>query len=646
MSLVTPFVLSSRARLAALAAVVLAVLPVLCFAASSPLREPNADDDFTLREEMIPMRDGVKLYTIILTPKQSGGSLPMLLQRTPYEASAAMGSKPHTTLASVLGPRYTALASYIWVFQDIRGRYKSEGDYSHNRPPRGPLNPTSTDESTDAWDSIDWLVKNVPGNNGRVGMYGTSNPGWLVLNALLDPHPALKAAVPVNPVGDLWMGDDYFHNGAFRLSFAVEYLYRMGTRADAQLAMAFSQHDLYSWFLQAGSARDIDTRYFDQRQAFWRLVISHPAYDSYWQSKAMPPLLAASRAPSVPTLNVHGWFDQEDLYGSPATYVVLEQADRTNDRNFFVAGPWYHGQAWGNGEGIGVMRWGEDTARRWREDVLAPFLSHYLKDGPAHGVAPATVFETGSNRWRGFDAWPPRGLETRKLYLASGAGRPARGISWTPPHEARASDSFVSDPSKPVPYQPRPVRRLVSDADGAAAWRSWLTMDQRFVDGRPDVLTYVSEPLEEPVTIRGPITAHLFAATSGTDADWVVKLIDVLPDDNPGNDRLGGYQFMVSGDILRGRYRESVSAPRAITPNEPLEYVLRLPQANHVFGRGHRIMVQVQSTWFPLYDRNPQKFIPSIMDAKPSDYHTATHTIYRDARYPSHLELLAEPSPP
>ncbi len=617
-----------------LVATVLVAMAVSNPTAATPLREPNADDDFTLREALIPMRDGVRLYTIILTPKQLNGPLPILLQRTPYEAAAALGSKAHPTLAAVLGPRFSELPNYIWVFQDIRGRYRSEGDYAHNRPPRGQLNTTQTDESTDAWDSIDWLVKNIPGNNGRVGMYGTSNPGWLVLNALLDPHPALKAAVPVDPVGDLWMGDDYFHNGAFRLSFAVEYLYRMGTRADAQLAMAFSQSDLYSWFLQAGSARDIDARYFDQRQAFWRLAIAHPSYDSYWQHKAMAPLLAASQAPSIPTLNVHGWFDQEDLYGSPATFAALERREGTHETNFFVAGPWFHGQAWANGTGIGAMHWDEDTAKHWREDILAPFFAYYLKDGPAPALAKATVFETGTNRWRRFDAWPPRGLESRNLYLATG-----QRTSWTVPKELQASDSYVSDPSKPVPYQPRPIRRLVSDADGMAAWQSWLTTDQRFVDGRPDVLTYVSEPLNAALTVRGPVTAHLFAATTGTDADWVVKLIDVLPDDDPEQERLGGYQFMVAGNILRGRYREDFSTPRAITPNQPLEYTLRLPQVNHVFKHGHRIMVQIQSSWFPLYDRNPQVFLPSIMEAKPSDYHPARQTIYRDARHPSHIEL-------
>jgi putative CocE/NonD family hydrolase len=631
---------SSRPNRVATALLAILLLAMLFLqTAAAPLREPNADDDFTLREEMIAMRDGVKLYTIILTPKNAKGKLPILLQRTPYEASATMGSKGRPALGGVLGPRFAELPGYIWVFQDIRGRYKSQGDYSHNRPLRGPLNDTPTDEATDAWDSIDWLVKNTDGNNGRVGIYGTSNPGWLVLNALIGPHPALKAAVPVNAVGDLWMGDDYFHNGAFRLSYAVENLYRMGTRADVQLALAIGQHDLYSWFLKAGSAGDIDARYFDKRQAFWKLALEHPSYDAYWQAKAMPPLLAANRTNSVPTLNVHGWFDQEDIYGAPATYAVLEKSDTANDRNFFTAGPWYHGQAWANGENIGAMRWSEDTAKRWREDVLAPFLAQYLKDAPAHGLSAATVFETGSNRWRSFDAWPPRTLETRKLYLAGG-----NGLSWTAPTAANASDSYVSDPAKPVPYMPRPIRRIVGDADGLAGWRSWLTMDQRFVDSRPDVLTYVSEPLEDPITIRGAIVAKIQAATSGTDADWVVKVIDVFPDDNPDDDRLGGYQFMISGDIFRGRYRESFTTPKAITANKALGYEIRLPHVNHRFRRGHRLMVQIQSSWFPVFDRNPQTFVPNIMYAKPTDYRAATQTIYRDARRPSYLELQVDPA--
>ncbi len=602
------------------------------------LRETSPDDDFVLREEMVPMRDGVKLYTLILTPRHASGPLPILLQRTPYEAAASMGDKAHTDLAAVLGPRFAELHGYIWVFQDIRGRYRSEGAYVHTRPPRGPFNPSNTDETTDAWDTVDWLVKNVADNNGRVGMYGTSNPGWLVLNALLDPHPALKVAIPVNPVGDLWLGDDYFHNGAFRLSYAAEHLYRMGTRTDAQLPLAFNEQDLYTWFLQAGSARAIDNRYFDQRQAFWKTILDHPSYDSYWQAKAVPPQLAASHAALVPTMHVQGWFDQEDIYGAIASYTAMEARDTANDTNFLVAGPWYHGQAWSTGSTLGALNWDEDTAKHWRQDVLAPFLAHYLKDGPDPRVAPVTVFDTGSHRWKHLDHWPSQAVQSRPLYLGSDMR-----VGWVAPGKAQAADRYVSDPAKPVPYQPRPIRRIVGNADGRGAWQSWLSVDQRFVDGRPDVLSYTSEPLHSAVTVRGEVVAHLFAATTGTDADWVVKLIDVSPGDDPADTRNGGYQFMISGDILRGRYRRDFSHPQAIAAGKPLEYTIRLPQVEHTFEPGHRIMVQVQSSWFPLYDRNPQVFLPSIMEAKASDYRPATQTIYHDAEHPSRIDLQVVP---
>lgn len=605
------------------------------------VRAPNPDDDFTLREEMIPMRDGAKLHTLVLIPKQHPSALPMLLSRTPYGAASRLRVKQVTKLDAVLGASVAELPGYIFVFQDIRGRNGSTGDFVLARPVRGAFNQSRTDETTDAWDTIDWLVKNVAGNNGRVGIYGTSYDGWTSLMALLDPHPALKAAVPVNPAVDFWMGDDWFHNGAFRPAYAFEYVHALETDQTSWSPFPFSQADTYSWWLTAGSPDDIGRRYLDEkRHKYWTLLTTRPTYDAYWQNGALDRHLAASKAELVPTMHVHGFFDQEDIYGAPAAYSALEPRDKANDRNFLVAGPWFHGQNWGAGERLGPLAWNEDSARHWREDVLAPFLARYLKaDAKAAGasnLAPVRAFNTGSRRWETFDAWPAvPGTSVRNLYLQAD-----HQVGFEiPDGKGDSSQSFVSDPNKPVPYQVRPARRIYDDELGNSAWKSWLVADQRFVDGRPDVLTYVSEPLQESVTVRGTVTAHLFAQTTGTDADWVVKLIDVFPDLDAAEPQMGGYQFMISGDILRGRYREGFDKAVAITPNQPLEYTFRLPQVNHTFKPGHRMMVQVQSSWFPLYDRNPQTYPATIMKAKPADYRSATHTILHSAKNPSRIEL-------
>lgn len=620
---------------------------VLCcigLVAAGPLqaavREPNPDDNFTIREAMIAVRDGERLHTLILTPKDAKESLPILLMRTPYGAASRLKVKHRTALDAVLGAALAELQGYIFVFQDIRGRNGSTGEFVLARPTRGAFNKTSTDETTDAWDTIEWLVKNVPSNNGRVGIYGTSYDGWTTLMALLDPHPALKAAVPVNPAVDFWRGDDWFHNGAFRPAYAFEYVHAMETDANAWTPFAFSQYDTYAWWLQAGSPNEIGRRYLDEkRHKYWQQMTQHPAYDAYWQNGAVDRHLAASRAPLVATMHVHGMFDQEDIYGAPAAYAALEPRDAANDRNFLVAGPWFHGQNWSAGDRLGALSWQQDTAQRWREDILAPFLAQYLKAAAPHKVAPVEAFNTGARRWEQFPSWPqPPASRARNLYL-----QPGNRVSWQEPDAAKGTaDAFVSDPAKPVPYQLRPVRRIYDDTVGYAAWQSWLVADQRFVDGRPDVLTYVSPPLQEAVTVRGTVAARLFAETTGTDADWVVKLIDVFPEQDAAQPEMSGYQFMISGDILRGRYREGFTQARPIAANRPLEYSFNLPQVNHTFRPGHRIMVQVQSTWFPLYDRNPQKFIPSIMDAQPADYRPATHRIHTSAMYPSRLEVQVQ----
>jgi len=587
--------------------------------AQQPLREAFPHDDFEIREEMVPMRDGVKLYTLILTPRNSTEPLPILLWRTPYDATRALGERPTTRLAVTLGHKFLG-NDYVYAVPDIRGRFKSEGDYVMFRAPRGAFNPTETDETTDAWDTIDWLVKNIS-SNGRVGIWGTSYPGWLTLAAMRDPHPSLAAAVPFNPVVDLWKADDWFHWGAFRATYAFSFIYDMETRTDKFTPYPFEIRDIYTWMLKQGAVGTGLGARLDDRHEMWAHLMESPSYGPYWRDIAAdrwfdsPPRL-------VPALHVHGFWDQEDIYGSPAVYAALERHDKANDLNFFVAGPWYHGQHFDDGSQLGALNFDEDTAKRFREDVLVPFLRQYLHEDTVKQLAPVTVFETGTNRWRRFDRWPPSGKRIR-VYL-----QPNGGLAFTPPTGGPSTTEFVSDPAKPVPYEPRPNWEIDFDNPlTIAAWQRWLVEDQRFVDGRPDVATWVGEPLSEPLTVRGPVVAQLLAETSGTDADWVVKLIDVFPDDDPTFE-MSGYQLMVSADIFRGRYREDYDEPRPIAPDKALAYTIPLPHVNHTFRPGHRLMVQVQSTWFPLYDRNPQTFVPTIMSAPIAAYKAQRHRVH------------------
>lgn len=601
--------------------------------AQAPLREPNVQDNFTVREEMIPMRDGVKLYTVILTPKDLRAKPPILLERTPYDATRILGDRASTRLDVVLGPRLLG-GGYLYVAQDIRGRFKSEGDYAMYRVPRGQFNRTQTDETTDAWDTIDWLVKNTQ-NNGKAGVWGTSYPGWLTLAAMRDPHPALAAAVPFNPVVDVWKADDWFHWGAFRAVYAFDFIYSMESRKGQSVSYPYETRDIYKWFLKLGAAGPALGSRLDDRHEMWKRLMEFPAYGPYWRDCAADHWFD-SPSRLVPALHVHGLWDQEDIYGSPAIYTTLEKFDGSNDSNFFVAGPWYHGQHWADGSSLGPIRFDEDASKRFREEVLSNFLRRFLKGENVPAPSPVTVFETGANRWRRFDRWPPA-TETRRLYL-----QPEGKLAFTPPTAAYGFTAYTSDPEKPVPHSPRPqfgydyrVPHIIN------AWRRWLVEDQRFADGRPDVATWESEPLSQPLTLRGPVTVKLFAETTGTDADWVVKLIDVSPDDAP-DFQMSGYELMLSADIFRGRYRESLEQPKPLTANQVLEYNLTLPQINHTLQPGHRLMVQVQSTWFPLYDRNPQTFVPSIMTAPPTAYKAQRHRIQHSAQYPTHLSVLVD----
>ncbi|HET8724553.1 MAG TPA: CocE/NonD family hydrolase [Anaeromyxobacteraceae bacterium] len=600
----------------------------------------NHGFDHERREVEIPMRDGVKLHTVILVPRGAKGA-PMLLTRTPYEADRLTSHVQSTHLGPVL-QGYDNVADvvvdggYIRVVQDVRGKHRSEGDYVMNRPLRGPLNPTGVDHSTDTFDTIEWLVRNVPESNGRVGILGISYDGFLPLMALVDPHPALKVAVPMNPMVDGWVGDDWFHNGAFRL-VNMAYVYDQEATRKSEVKWPQTHRDEYDAFL-AGSAGEIGRQRGMEQLGFWRKILEHPAYDAFWQEQAMDRVLAA-RPLTVPVMVVHGLWDQEDIYGPIAVYQALERKDAGNDRVFLVAGPWSHGQQIGDGSALGAIKFRQDTALQFRRDVLRPFLDQYLKEGaPPSGVAPVTIFETGTNAWRRLQAWPSgcdAGCVTRPspLYLRDG-----RVASFEPPRAGEAAyQEWISDPALPVPYRSRPMRPT-GDGDGES-WARWLVDDQRDAASRTDVVTFVSAPLTTPVKVAGLPVVNLVASTSGTDADWVVKLIDVYPDEVAGEPAMGGYQLMISADVLRGRYRESRSKAAPIPAGKPLPYRFELPTVNHVFLPGHRIMVQVQSSWFPLYDRNPQTFVENPFWARPEDYRKATQRVHHAPGQASFVEL-------
>ena len=593
--------------------------------------------DYTRRDVMIPMRDGVKLHTVVLVPKGASRS-PILLTRTPYNADELTGHSESSHLGPLLKGSDSSLLSgydnplevileggYIRVVQDVRGKYKSEGDYVMNRPLSGPLNPTPVDHATDTYDTVDWLVKNTPESNGKVGILGISYDGFLSLMALINPHPALKVSVPMNPMVDGWMGDDWFHNGAFRQQ-NLPYIYeQVATRAN-EAKWWTSYHDDFNMYLEAGSAGELAQRRGMEVIGFWRKILAHPAYDEFWRQQAMDRVLAA-RPPQIPVMLVHSLWDQEDIYGAMAVYRAI--GARSNV--FLVMGPWHHAQEIMDGGSLGALKFPMDTALYFRQHILRPFLDEYLKDAaPKSGIAKVTAYETGGNRWQQLNSWPGASQPSR-LYLAqSGKTAFAAGDS--------GFDEYISDPAKPVPFRTRPIQPTGYSA--CAQWACWLVDDQREASGRPDVAVWTSEVLTEPLKIAGQPMVNLTASTSGTDSDWVVKLIDVYPDEVAGQPQMGGYQLMVSADIFRGRYREGFETAKAIEPNKPLPYRFALPTANHVFLKGHRLMVQVQSAWFPLYDRNPQTFVPNIFWAKPEDFKKATQRIYHS----SYIELpMARP---
>ena len=595
----------------------------------------NHGFDHVRRDVMIPMRDGARLHTVILVPKGARRA-PILLTRTPYNATAltSHGNSSH------LGPNLAGYdnatdviveGGYIRVVQDVRGKYGSEGDYVMNRPLRGALNPTQVDHATDTYDTIDWLVKNVPESNGRVGILGISYDGFLPLMALVNPHPALKVSVPMNPMVDGWRGDDWFHYGAFRQQ-GMSYIYdQEATRAN-DIKWWTSHFDPYDMFMEAGSAGELGRRRGLEQTGFWRKLLEHPSYDSWWREQAVDKILAAQPL-KVPVMLVHSLWDQEDIYGDIAVYKAIEPKDTNNDQVFLVLGPWHHGQMIRDGSSLGAIKFGSDTALTFRRDILRPFLDQYLKEGaPKADVAPVTAFETGTNAWRRLTSWPSgceRGCAPRPTPLYLGANL---RLGFDAPKAGDAPfDEYVSDPARPIPYRARPI--------DDTSWSRWLVDDQREASGRTDVLTYVSDALTAPVKISGQPAVNLYASTTGTDSDWIVKVIDLYPDEVAWQPAMGGYQLMISGDIFRGRYRESLETPKPIAAGKPLLYRFDLPTANHVFLPGHRVMVQIQSSWFPLYDRNPQTFVPNVFWAKPSDYRKATQRVHHAPGQASFVEL-------
>lgn len=586
-------------------------------------------------EQMIPMRDGVKLFTSIYLPRDTSQKYPMMLYRTPYSV-APYGPDLYKTS---LGPSTLFQNErFIFVYQDVRGRWMSEGEYENVRPYR-PRKSASRDidESSDTYDTIDWLVKNVPNNNGRVGMWGISYPGFYVSMGAIDAHPALKAASPQAPIADWFIGDDFHHNGALFLPHTFNFFSGFGRprpRPTTEAAPRFihGTPDGYRFFQELGSLANVNQKYFHGGISFWNDVVNHPNYDDFWQARNIRPHLKNIK-PAVMT--VGGWFDAEDLFGALKTYDSIEKQS-PGISNVLVMGPWYHG-GWARSDGdlLGNVTFGSKTSLYYRENVELPFFNCLLKDKCGSKLPEALVFETGSNQWRMYEQWPPRSTESKSLFFQAGGSLSFDSAATSSSGTDKGFDEYTSDPDKPVPY-------INGIAIGMT--REYMIDDQRFAATRPDVLVYQTPVLQESVTLAGPIIATLFVSSSGTDADYVVKLIDVFPNDtpdpnpNPTGVKMGGYQMLVRGEPMRARFRNSYEKPAAMVANQVTKVEFTMPDVNHAFLKGHRIMVQLQSTWFPLVDRNPQSFV-NIYKAKETDFQKATQRIYLSGQYRSRLTL-------
>jgi len=572
---------------------------------------------------MITMRDGIKLHTVIFTPKNQSEKLPFLMLRTPYSADRFPSPEKNIYVKDM------AEDGYIFVYQDIRGRYLSEGKFEMQRFTRNKKDSKAIDESTDTYDTFDWLLKNIPNNNGKAGMNGISYDGWTTMMGAVDPHPALVAVSEQATPSDMFLGDDFHHNGAFRLSYGFEYAFmEEATKTDS--LFPFDNYDTYEWYLKLGPLSNVNKKYFFNKLPSWNDFTKHPNYDDFWKKQSTPYRLDT---PRVYIMNVAGWWDQEDFYGPQKVYEKLEKTD-THHKNYIVIGPWNHGGwSYGPGNKLGNINFDSATSETFRKDVQARWFAYYLKGKGDGNFAEAITFQTGTNKWKNYDSWPPKDAVKKNLYF-----RADGKLSFDSPAAETTDiyDSYISDPAHPVPYRNRPIEETYGPG---SRWYTWLTEDQRFVQNRSDVLSWETETLTDDVTVTGNIFAKLFAATSGSDADWVVKLIDVYPEKYPKELKMAGYEFMVANDVFRGRFRKSFENPEAITPDKVEEYTIDLHSLNHVFKKGHKIMVQVQSTWFPIIDRNPQKFVPNIFEATESDFQIATQKIYRSTESPSHIEL-------
>ena len=580
--------------------------------------------DYQRTEVMIPMRDGIKLHTVILKPADIPAPLPFLIQRTPYGVDG-------TSKASFFDGRpELARDGYIYVAQDIRGRFKSEGQFVMSRPEADHHNPRAIDESTDAYDTVDWLVKNVAGNNGRAGFVGTSYPGFLAMEAGIDPNPAVKAVSPQAPMIDVWMGDDFFHNGAFRQSYGYDYVFGMeSSKQQTDVSYGNDRNgdpvDGFAYFLQRGSFAEDVKKSGAKVLPTWKLFLDHPGYDAVWSSRAVEKHLDTV---AVPTLSVGGYYDQEDMWGPQEEYQKLEPHD-TKHENFMVLGPWRHG-SWGlTSRHLGNLDYGEPIGKEFRSQIEAKFFGHYLKDEPGFDLEDTASFQTGSNSWKRYSHFPPQQSQPTTLHLVGD-----NLLSWSDAKEP-AKTTYVSDPANPVPYRHRPIQPTYSRG---SEWYTWLTEDQRFVTDRKDVAVWKLPLLQKDLVVTGEVMADIFASTTGTDNDMVVKLIDQYPDDDP-DPKMCGYQLMTNEEIFRGRYLQSFEKPTPLRPDSIHEYRFSLHDVDHVFKAGHTVLVEIQSTWFPLYDRNPQTFVENIMTARPEDYKPETITIYSDPDHDSNLQL-------
>jgi uncharacterized protein len=581
---------------------------------------------YTKKSYMIPVRDGIKLFTVVLYPVNCTKKVPILIKRTPYGADFPLEEDSTLNVESLGSLRSMAEEGYIFVFQDVRGKFKSEGKMQIHLPLIHLTSPGSTDESTDTYDTVDWLIKNVSGNNGKAGIFGISYPGWLALVGAVDPHPALKASSEQACMGDLFLGDDFHHNGAFRFSYGFEYTYQVESEKKS-IHFPFPQFDLYSWYLNLGSLKNVNGKYFHNKIPTWNNFAAHPDYDAFWQKDS--PFSYVS-GPQIPILHVGGYYDQEDINGPQLMYRYMEKKDTAN-RNFIVLGPWNHGQ-WGdlNAESLGRITFGSNTAE-WFHNLQKRWFDYWLKgEGDGH-FDEAYCFQTGTNRWKSYGSWPPGNAEVKRFYT-----RADRSASFTRPATAKGSVSYTSDPARPVPYRSLPIEATYSYG---SRWDSWHVEDQRFVTTRPDVVSFLSDSLKDNLTVTGEVMAHIFASTSGSDLDLVVKLIDVYPDFDTTDRLMSQYELPVAMEVFRGRFRKSFKNPEPLIPGKPEEFVIDLHQINHTFLRGHHLMIQIQSTWFPVIDRNPQKYIPNIFEAKDEDFIKATQTIYCNSQYSSFIDL-------